>query len=136
MGSVNFESIMEHVPSSLRLLHAECVLRADLRDRFLKMKHKIQARAARGHWGRVADKMYDRFGQEEVVFHGTLRHHVGSIVASGFVVPGQSTRAGDEVAVRCGSTWGMVSRVPPLLLILTELYLSRASTLPLIHLTA
>jgi hypothetical protein len=42
------------------------------------------------------------------VFHGTLRQNVGSIVASGFVVPGKPTRAGDSVEVRCGTTWGQV----------------------------
>lgn len=111
MGSATFATIMAQVPG-LKLLHAECVLRADLRERFLKMKHTIQAKAARHpRRGENIDHIYDKFGREDLVFHGTLRRHVGSIVASGFLVPGQSTLAGEEVVVGCGSTWGMVCGV-------------------------
>ncbi|KAJ7022441.1 hypothetical protein C8F04DRAFT_1138204 [Mycena alexandri] len=97
MGSVTIESIMKDIQdrTRLHLLHAECVIRADLRKRFMQMKSHLQAKGRREHHGR-----------RSIVFHGTPRQNVGSIVSSGFVVPGNPTRAGQGVEVRYGTTWG------------------------------
>ncbi|GLB45088.1 hypothetical protein LshimejAT787_1901660 [Lyophyllum shimeji] len=107
MGQSRIEGIMSRLPPTTKLLHAELVLRTDLRQQFLQMQRKIQQVAAHGtHDRRARDAAYDRFGKEEIVFHGTLRQNVGSIVRSGFVVPGGKTATGEVVDVRCGSTWG------------------------------
>ncbi|KAG6841036.1 hypothetical protein C0991_002498 [Blastosporella zonata] len=100
---------MSKLPSTTKLLHAEVVLRKDLRARFLNMRKRIQQTATR-HISdrRKKDAAWDEFGKEEIVFHGTPRHNVGSIVRSGFVVPGERTVQGEEVEVRCGSTWGKI----------------------------
>ncbi|KAF8876771.1 hypothetical protein CPB84DRAFT_1966496 [Gymnopilus junonius] len=89
------------------LLHAEVILRTDLRKRYLDMRRKIQMKATHGTKDRRAkDQAWDRYGKEEIVLHGTLRQNVGSIVRSGFVVPGKSAVTGEQVSVRCGTTWG------------------------------
>lgn len=107
MGSTTIETIMSRLPSSTKLLHAEVVLRTDLRERYLTMREKLQQHAVRAiRDRRKRDMVWDKYGQEEIVFHGTLGHNVGSIVRSGFVVPGQETGLGEAVGVRCGSTWG------------------------------
>ncbi|KAF8876772.1 hypothetical protein CPB84DRAFT_381179 [Gymnopilus junonius] len=107
MGPTTLASITAMLPQSTRLLHAEAVLRTDLRKRYMDMRRKIQIMATHGMKDRRAkDQAWDRYGKEEIVFHGTLRQNVGSIVRSGFVVPGKSTATGDKVSVRCGSTWG------------------------------
>ncbi|KAF8070035.1 hypothetical protein FPV67DRAFT_1667930 [Lyophyllum atratum] len=107
MGFTGIQSIMSQLPRTIRLLHAEIVLRTDLRQRYLNMRRKIQELATQGIKDRRAkDVAWDKYGKEEVVFHGTLRQNVGSIVRSGFVVPGEKTVTGESVSVRCGSTWG------------------------------
>jgi hypothetical protein len=55
---------------------------------------------------RAQDAAADEYSKAEIVFHGTLRHNISSIVRNGFIVPGQATKDGVEVGVRCGSTWG------------------------------
>ena len=59
------------------------------------------------------DEIVDKLTQTKVVFHGTLRRHVGSIVQSGFVIPGRKTVAGQEVEVRCGATFGVGTYTSP-----------------------
>ncbi|KAG6826304.1 hypothetical protein H0H92_000390, partial [Tricholoma furcatifolium] len=110
MGSTTIDSIMQRLPSTTKLLHAEIVLRSDLRSKYLKMRRKLQEQATHGLSDRRRkDAAWDEGGKEEIVFHGTPRHNVGSIVRSGFVVPGEKTVDGERVEVRCGSTWGMLS---------------------------
>ncbi|KAG5649922.1 hypothetical protein H0H81_001485 [Sphagnurus paluster] len=107
MGALTLTAIAKQLPPVTQLLHAEIVLRTDLRKRYMNMRRTIQQAATHGIRDRRAkDAAWDSFGQEEIVFHGTLRQHVGSIVRSGFVVPGEKTVTGETVGVRCGSTWG------------------------------
>ncbi|KAG6917221.1 hypothetical protein DXG01_003335 [Tephrocybe rancida] len=111
MGSTSLADIMSRLPPTTKLLHAEIVLRTDLRRNYEAMRLKIQQQATRDISDRrKKDAVWDQFGKEEIVFHGTPRHNVGSIVRSGFVVPGQQTVDGEKVHVRCGSTWGMVGQ--------------------------
>lgn len=98
---------MEELGSSIKLLHAEVVLRRDLLQRFKTQRDVLRHRRIQHLRDRRArDAAADEMSKLEVVFHGTLRRHVGSIVRSGFVVPGSQTMEGDTVSVRCGSTWG------------------------------
>ncbi|KAG6832853.1 hypothetical protein H0H87_000207 [Tephrocybe sp. NHM501043] len=98
---------MNRLPSTTKLLHAEVVLRSDLRGKYQAMRRKIQQTATRRLSDRrKQDAAWDELGKEEIVFHGTPRHNVGSIVRSGFIVPGEKTVEGTKVEVRCGSTWG------------------------------
>ncbi|KAF5385950.1 hypothetical protein D9615_002665 [Tricholomella constricta] len=98
MGSLTIQTIVSTLPKSTRLLHAEIVLRIDLRRRYLDMQRKIQQDATRGiNDRRAKDTAWDRYGQETIVFHGTLRRNVGSIVRSGFIVPGEKTATGEHV---------------------------------------
>lgn len=109
MGSTTIDTIISKLPGSTKLLHAEVVLRTNLRKRYMDMRQKIQNIATHGIRDRRAkDQAWDRLGKEEIVFHGTMRQNVGSIVRSGFVVPGQKTVTGEDVTVRCGTTWGQV----------------------------
>ncbi|KAG6917220.1 hypothetical protein DXG01_003334 [Tephrocybe rancida] len=112
MGSTTLESIMSRLPSTTKLLHAEVVLRTDLRAKYQARRRTIQQQATHNILDRrKKDTVWDELGKEEIVFHGTPRHNVGSIVRSGFVVPGQKTADGERVGVRCGSTWGMVGQI-------------------------
>jgi hypothetical protein len=107
MGTKSVLGIMEELGPSIKLIHAEVVLRRDLLERFKKQRDVLrQRRMPRLRDRRARDAAADEISKVEVVFHGTLRRHVGSIVRSGFVVPGTKTREGETVDVRCGSTWG------------------------------
>ncbi|KAG6916106.1 hypothetical protein DXG01_008379 [Tephrocybe rancida] len=107
MGSTTIQDITDALPSTTKLLHAEVVLRDDLRQKYLHARQRIQEAVA-GAFSerREKDAAWDRAGQEEIVFHGTPRHSVASIVRSGFVIPGQNTQRGEAVEVRDGTTWG------------------------------
>lgn len=98
---------MKELGPTVKLLHAEVVLRSDLVRRFNQKREELVRRHA-GHIRdrRARDAAADDATKSEVVFHGTLRQHVASIVRSGFVIPGKKTRDGQQVDVRCGSTWG------------------------------
>ncbi|KAG6832852.1 hypothetical protein H0H87_000206 [Tephrocybe sp. NHM501043] len=109
MGSTTLADIMSRLPSTIKLLHAEVVMRTDLREKYQAMRRKIQQTATQGLYDRrKKDATWTYFGKEEIVFHGTPRHNVSSIVRSGFIVPGEKTSEGTRVDVRCGSTWGRV----------------------------
>ncbi|KAG8952819.1 hypothetical protein FRC04_003744 [Tulasnella sp. 424] len=118
MGKTTLQSIIDGLPPSLRLLHAEVVLRAPLVRRFNEAREKLIKKYAkeverRGGSRRAQDAAVDKLTQVDVVFHGTLRRHVGSIVQSGFVIPGKKTNTGEEVKVRCGSTFGVGTYTSP-----------------------
>ncbi|KAG8924522.1 hypothetical protein FRC01_011380, partial [Tulasnella sp. 417] len=118
MGKTTLQSIIDTLPPWLRLLHAEVVLRAPLVRRFDEAREKMIKKYAeearrRGGSRRAQDAAVDKLTQIDVVFHGTLRRHVGSIVQSGFVIPGQKTIAGEDVTIRCGATWGIGTYTSP-----------------------
>jgi hypothetical protein len=107
MGGKDILGIMKELGPEIKLMHAEVVLRADLVKRFNDQRAILQAKHTKRLRGRRAkDAAADDMAKIEVVFHGTLRKHIGSIVRSGFVIPGKRTKDGETVGVRCGSTWG------------------------------
>lgn len=53
------------------------------------------------------DAYADRFTQINIVYHGTQRQHVGSIVRSGFVPPGTKTTDGVKVNLNHGSPFSL-----------------------------
>lgn len=113
MGTQTIEDVMSKLPKTVKLIHAEVVLRNDLRKRFMDMQCKIRQATSMGiNDRRAKDAAWDKYGREEIVFHGTLRQNVGSIVRNGFIVPGQKTSNGETIGVRCGSTWGQVNTFP------------------------
>ncbi|KAG8980558.1 hypothetical protein FRB90_007643, partial [Tulasnella sp. 427] len=118
MGKTTLQTIINSLPPYLQLLHAEVILRAPLVRRFNEAREKLQKKYAeearrRGGSRRAQDAAVDKLTQIDVVYHGTLRRHVGSIVQSGFIIPGQKTKAGEEVHVRCGATYGVGTYTSP-----------------------
>lgn len=118
MAKTTIQSIIDGLPPWLRLLHAEVVLRGSLLRRFNEAREKMIKKYAeevrrRGGSRRAQDAAVDKLTQIDVVFHGTLRRHVGSIVQSGFVIPGNKTTTGEDVGIRCGSTWGIGTYTSP-----------------------
>ncbi|KAF8070017.1 hypothetical protein FPV67DRAFT_996493 [Lyophyllum atratum] len=106
MGSRTIEKIVSRLCKSDQPVHAEVVLRSDLRERYLKMRQEMQQAATQRLPDRREKDVMWEYGQEEIVFHGTSYKNVGSIVRSGFVVPGQRAASGKAIGIRCGTTWG------------------------------
>ncbi|KAG9047907.1 hypothetical protein FS837_001236 [Tulasnella sp. UAMH 9824] len=106
MGKVTIQSITKSLPSSVRLLHAEIILRAQVVRRFNEAREaliskyvKEAKKKVRGDKRRWQDVFADRFTQIDVVYYGTQRQHVGSIVRSGFVTRGMKTVDGAKANV-------------------------------------
>ncbi|KIO23232.1 hypothetical protein M407DRAFT_214972 [Tulasnella calospora MUT 4182] len=111
MGKVTIQSITQGLPASVRLLHAEVILRAPLVRRFNEAREALIKKYAREAKKKVRasareqisesviprDVFADRFTQIDVVYYGTQRQHVGSIVRSGFVTPGMKIADGANV---------------------------------------
>jgi hypothetical protein len=107
MGANSIAKIMEELGPTLKLLHTEVALRRCFLDRFHKQQHILRERHAQLlRDRRRRDTVADDISQIEVVYHGTLRRCIQSIVRSGFVLPGGKTGDGQVVGLRCGDTWG------------------------------
>ncbi|KAH8919258.1 hypothetical protein BT69DRAFT_1284978 [Atractiella rhizophila] len=106
LGQFTPDYIQGKIGNQFKILHSEVILRDSLLRGFEDFRSKLYTKhRLSGMSRRAADGMADKVFKEEVVFHGTLRKNVASIVVNGFRLPGQKTTDGEH-QVRCGSTWG------------------------------
>ena len=111
------QDIVAHIPSGLRVLHIEEVIRHDLARTFaahresmrqqlltLPSLRKYMPAGFKSH--RHADHV-EHLVSPKLTFHGTQRQYVPSIVRHGFLRPGTvNPGTNAEHDVRCGATYG------------------------------
>ena len=94
-----------------KILHSEPIARPHLIARFEAKREwlrRLAVQETRSKGRRAMDKRVDDLTRIEIVFHGTPRRNVDAIVRGGFAIPGtgKTNVNGEQVVVRCGSTWG------------------------------
>lgn len=119
------EEICAQIPGYFRILHIETVIRNDLysdfRVRQESIRNELLEKSVNVLKRSVSHKTRRPFSQQDaeksllinhlihprVTFHGTLRHHVPSIVRHGFLLPGDlNPNTNQPIEVRCGNTYG------------------------------
>ena len=116
------QEICNSIPSDLRVLHIESVIRPDLASKFdrqqdrlrnkllelsyAELRNVVPLKLSRSR-GPTTEEMVEHLVEPHITFHGTQRHLVPSIVRYGFMKPGtKRPDTGEEHGVRCGSTYG------------------------------
>ncbi|KFY41468.1 hypothetical protein V494_02980 [Pseudogymnoascus sp. VKM F-4513 (FW-928)] len=109
------------IPSVFRVLHVESILRDNLYSKFLACqqeiredltglpRHELLACIPKDHKTKrdTIEELVEHLVVPKVTFHGTSNRFVPSIVQNGLLDPGAiHPKTGEELPVRCGSTYG------------------------------
>lgn len=107
----SMDNLARLLKPNTKILHSEPIARPHLIARFEAKREwlrRLAVQETRSKGRRAMDKRVDDLTRIEIVFHGTPRRNIDAIVRGGFAIPGtgKTNVNGEQVVVRCGSTWG------------------------------